>query len=195
MDANHEWQALAETWQQQPAPGIDLEQVRREATRRGRQLRRTLVLETALTAVVVLLSVGMAFAPGGGYDPWLFGTMAGFLVLYQAWMISLRQRQVDDAGLDARALLDLEIRRCATALLYWRVGMWTALGMWLALYAYLFHGMDAGWPIKQTAGLVGGLVANLLVFPGMGIYGVWRCRDARRRQNRLTALRTQLGAS
>ena len=47
---------------------------------------------------------------------------------------------------------------------------------------------------SRAAGLVGGLYINVLVIPAMGIYGLWRSRQARQRRERLRALREQARA-
>lgn len=195
MTANKDWDALSATWRQQEAPAIDVEALRLEARRRGRTLRRTVWLETGFTALVVAMCTLIALAPGSdGFERALFGTLAGLMVAYQAYMVWLRRREWSETGLDATALLDLELRRCETTLYYWRFGMWSVLVLWLALYGFWLWLLAQDGEASRAAGLVGGLYINVLVIPAMGLYGLWRSNQARRRRERLLALREQARA-
>ena len=195
MTANKDWDALSAAWQQQDAPAIDVEALRREAGRRGRTLRRTVWLETGFTALVVLLCALIALAPDSdGFERGLFGVLALLMTAYQAYMVWLRRREWSEAGLDATALLDLELRRCDTILHYWRFGMWSVLVLWLGLYGFWLWLLAQDGDPGRAAGLVGGLYVNVLVIPAMGLYGLWRSRQARRRRQRLLALREQARA-
>lgn len=195
MTANKDWDALSAAWQQQDAPAIDVEALRREASRRGRTLRRTVWLETGFTALVVLLCALIALAPDSdGFERSLFGVLAVLMTAYQAYMVWLRRREWSEAGLDANALLDLELRRCATTLYYWRFGMWSVLVLWLGLYVFWLWLLTQDGEPSRAAGLVGGLYINVLVIPAMGVYGLWRSHQARQRRERLRALREQAGA-
>lgn len=192
MNPNTDWDALSATWKQQDAPAIDVEALRREASRRGRTLRRTVWLETGLTALVVLFCVLVTLAPASdGFERRLFGGLAVLMVAYQAYMVWLRRREWSEAGLDATALLDLELRRCETTLYYWRFGMWSVLVLWLGLYGFWLWLLAQDGDLSRAAGLVGGLYINVLVIPAMGLYGLWRSRLARQRRERLLALRDQ----
>lgn len=190
MTANKDWDALSATWQQQATSAIDVEALRREAARRGRTLRRTVWLETGFTALVVLACLLIALSPStDAFDRGLFGVLAVLMIAYQGYMIWLRRREWSEAGLDANALLDLELRRCATTLYYWRFGMWSVLVLWLGLYGIWLWAIgqpDAG---SRVDGLMGGLYINVLLIPAMGIYGLWRSNQARRRRDRLQSLR------
>lgn len=195
MNTNKDWDALSATWRQQDAPAIDVDALRREASRRGRTLRLTVWLETGVTALVVLACALIALAPGSdGFERGLFGALAVLMAAYQAYMVWLRRREWSEAGLDANALLDLELRRCATTLYYWRFGMWSVLVLWLGLYGFWLWMLAQDGEPGRAAGLVGGLYINVLVIPAIGIYGLWRCRQARRRRQRLLALREQARA-
>lgn len=195
MDPNLDWKSLAEDWQHQPVPGLDMAALRHEVNRRGRALRWVLAGEIALTVVVVLACGLILLDPGAGrLEQLLFSAMALFLVGYQAFMIRLRMRDLEAPGLDAPALVELEMRRCRTTLGYWRIGMWTAVGLWTVLYAVMLAGAMQDWPLRLVAGLAGGLGINVLLFPLMGLYGVWSCRRARGRLHRYQALREQLRA-
>ena len=195
MNANKDWDALSAAWQQQDAPAIDVEALRREASRRGRTLRRTVWLETGFTALVVLLCALIALSPGSdGFERGLFGVLAVLMTAYQAYMVWLRRREWSEAGLDAAALVELELRRCATTLYYWRFGMWSVLVLWIGLYAFWLAALAQSGPGPRVDGLMGGLYINVLVIPAMGVYGLWRSRQARQRRERLRALREQAGA-
>ena len=196
MSADRDWAALSADWRSQESPGIDVEALRAEATRRGRTLRRVLALEVVFAALAALLCAFIAFKPGAdGFERWLFGGLGVFMVVYQAYMVWLRRREWSEAGLDASALLDVELRRCATTLHYWRVGMWLSLAIWVGLFAIWLYALQAGWPDQRVGGLMGGLLANMVLMPALGVYGLWRSTQARARCRRLRALREQLGSA
>ena len=195
MDKHQDWSAMAADWQRQDTPAIDVEAIREEAGRRSRGLRRVIWLEVAFAVLVVGVCVQIALSPRSDpVETLIFGAMSVFLVLYQALMVWIRRRDLADAGRDALSLVDREIQRANTVLRYWRGGMWTALLMWLGIYALMLYGMSAGWPERRVGGLLGGTAINVLVFPAMGLYGWWRCSQARARLARFTALRDQLRA-
>lgn len=112
---------------------------------------------------------------------------------YQAYVLWLRRREWSEAGLDVHALLDVELRRCATTLHYWRVGMWAAVGLWLLVFALLMVGIHEGWPDRDVGGLLGATLGNVVGLPLIGLYGLRRSRLARERRERLLGLRAQLG--
>ncbi len=191
-DLARDWQALAADWQGQDTPAIDVAALRGESARRGRNLRWVVILEIVFTAIGVAMLGYAAWASQLATERLLIGLLAVFLVVYQAAMVWLRRRQWNDSGLDAGALLALELRRARTVLLYHRWGIWTCVGLWLVFYALLLVGMAQDAPFKQLAGLVGGLLGASLTFPLAGLYGVWRCGQARARIGRLQAMRAQL---
>lgn len=196
MSANQDWAELAADWRSQESPGIDVEALRAEATRRGRTLRRVLALEIVFSALVALMCAYIALKPDAdGFERWLFGGLGVFMVVYQAYMVWLRRREWSEAGLDASALLDVELRRCATTQHYWRLGMWASLAIWVGLFGLWLHALQAGWPAHRVDGLTGGLLANIVLMPALGLYGLWRSGQARARCRRLRALREQLGAA
>lgn len=195
MDDNQEWGSLAADWQRQATPAIDIDAIRDEAERRGRGLRRMIWLEGGFTVLVIVLCLSVVFIPGSDrVEALLFGSMSAFLAVYQVLMIRMRRHDLADAGRDALSLVDREIQRAGTVLRYWRVGMWTALAMWLAIYAMLLYGLANDWPPQRVGGLMGGVGINVFVFPAMGVYGLWRCGQARARLRRFGALREQLRA-
>ena len=195
MDTNQDWTALAADWQRQDTPAIDIEAIRDEAERRGRSLRRTVWVEVGFSVLVILVCVLIAASPRSDrVETLLFAAMAVFLVGYQALMLWIRRRDLADAGRDAASLVDREMQRARTVLVYWRWGMWSALALWLAIFLMLMYGMQRDWPMARVGGLVGGIGINVLVFPAMGLYGWWRCSQARARLKRFAALRDQLRA-
>ncbi len=195
MDTNQDWTALAADWQRQDTPAIDIEAIRDEAERRGRSLRRTVWVEVGFSVLVILVCVLIAASPRSDrVETLLFAAMAVFLVGYQALMLWIRRRDLADAGRDAASLVDREMQRARTVLVYWRWGMWSALALWLAIFLMLMYGMQRDWPMARVGGLVGGVGINVLVFPAMGLYGWWRCSQARARLKRFAALRDQLRA-
>ncbi|HQZ31298.1 MAG TPA: hypothetical protein PLG89_05490 [Arenimonas sp.] len=195
METNQDWSALAADWQRQDTPAIDVEAIRDEAERRGRSLRRTVWVEVGFSVLVILVCVLIALSPRSDrVETLLFAAMAVFLVGYQALMLWIRRRDLADAGRDAASLVDREMQRARTVLVYWRWGMWSALALWLAIFLMLMYGMQRDWPMARVGGLVGGIGINVLVFPAMGLYGWWRCSQARARLKRFAALRDQLRA-
>jgi len=195
MDNNQDWSALAADWQQQDTPLIDVEAIRDEAERRGQSLRRTVRLEIGLALLVIVVCVLIAASPRSDtIQTLVFSSMAVFLSAYQALMIWIRRRDLADAGRDALSLVEREIQRATTVLRYWRWGMWAALALWLGIYGVMLHGMASDWPLQRVSGLVGGTAINVLVFPAMGVYGWWRCSQARARLVRFGLLREQLRA-
>jgi len=195
METNQDWSALAADWQRQDTPAIDVEAIRDEAERRGRSLRRTVWVEVGFSVLVILVCVLIALSPRSDrVETLLFAAMAVFLVGYQALMLWIRRRDLADAGRDAASLVEREMQRARTVLVYWRWGMWSALALWLAIFLMLMYGMQRDWPMARVGGLVGGIGINVLVFPAMGLYGWWRCSQARARLKRFAALRDQLRA-
>ncbi|MDX5409262.1 MAG: hypothetical protein LPJ94_03455 [Thauera sp.] len=190
-----DWDSLGSAWREQDVPAVDIEALRTEAARQGRRLRRTLVAETLLAAFVVVFLAWIALRRDAvPMETWLFGGVALLMIPYQAYVLWRRRHDWSESGLDAGGLLDLELRRCDGTEHYWRFGLWSALGLWLVVYGVLLAGIQGDWPRPQVAGLVGATTANVVMVPLIGLYGLWRCRTARRRRQRLLALREQLRA-
>ena len=193
---DNDWKGLAADWQAQDAPTLDIRALRRESRRRGFWLRFTVISETVLTLLTLAACVAVAAqeAAAGSVRAMLLG-LGFLLVVYQGAMVWLRRHQWSDAGLEADALLALEIRRARTVVLYWRWGMWTCVLLWLGVYAYFLAGVRADWPARVLDGWLGALGVNVLLIPLMGAYGAWRCRRALARATRFQALREQLRAT
>lgn len=190
---NGDWKDLAADWQRQDTPVLDIAALRQEVDRRGRSLRRMVWLEIVFTLLVLGACAMIVLSPRSDrIETILFSAMAVFLLVYQGGIVWMRQRDLANTGQDALALVELEIRRAHTVLRYWRWGMWAGLALWLALYAFFMTGILQGWPSPRLAGLAGGLLMNIVVFPAVGLYGWWRSRQAHARLARFHALREQL---
>lgn len=188
-----DWDALGSDWREQAVPAVDVEALRAEASRQGRRLRRTLVAETAMAVLALVLLGWIALHEDAApIERWLFGAMALSMIPYQAYVLWRRRHDWSEAGLDAEALLELELRRCAGTEHYWRFGMWSVLVLWLVFYAVLMAGLHGDWPREQVSGLIGATGSQVVMIPLIGVYGLARCRDARLRRERLLALRGQL---
>jgi hypothetical protein len=188
-----DWDAMGSDWRGQAVPTIDVDALRAEAAQQGRRLRRMLVLETLFAALTVLLVGWIAFQPDATpMETWLFGGLALLIVPYQAYVLWLRRREWSESGLDVEALVDVESRRCTTTLHYWRLGLWSVLGIWVLVYVVMLMGMQAMWSGDQVGGLVGATLANLVLIPIIGLYGFRRCTLARERLEKLAGLREQL---
>lgn len=196
MSREPDWNELASAWQAQPAPAVDVEALRREATRRGRWLRFMVVTETLLTVVMVALIVLMfASRPTETVERVLFGGTAVLLLVYQGHLLWLRRREWRETGLGAGELLALEIRRCDTLVYYWRFGMWSVLGFWLAMLLGWAWALNSGSGPGIVLGLAHGLAANIVMIPLIGLFGAWRSHQARRRRARLQALQAELAGT
>lgn len=190
-----DWDALGSDWREQAVPALDVEALRVEASRQGRRLRWTLAAETVMAMLAMLLLGWIALREGAvPMERWLFGGLALSMVPYQAYVLWRRRHDWSEAGLDAGALVELGLRRCAGTEHYWRFGMWSVLVLWLVIHAVLMVGLHSDWPIEQVSGLVGALGANVVLIPLIGLYGLARCRGARQDRERLLALREQLRA-
>jgi hypothetical protein len=191
--APEEWQALSEQWRGQAVDPVDLHALRRQVRRRGLQLRAWLALEVALTVAILAAFARMAVAPGqldaAGHA--LLAALAVVLVLWQAWSLWIRRRQLRDGGLDAAGLLALEIERARTTIRYWRWGMWSGVALWLLLLAAVVLGAP---PDSIARGVVSlpALLVNGATFAVAGVFAWWLGRHCRRRIRVLQQLQTQL---
>lgn len=193
MSLENDWGSLSEAWRSQPAPGIDLDAVRREARQRGRSLRFKFWTEIVTAAVfTVCCAVIVVWPDSDLFQRLLFGGMGLFLLGYKSFMLWLRRSELSEAGLDVQSLVDLELRRSQSTLHYWRTGMWSAVVLWTVLYVVMMIGISQGWPRHHVSGLAGGLIANILLLPACGVFGLWRCRQERARILRYRDLRDQL---
>lgn len=195
MNIDKDWHALSEAWMAQPAPGVDLEAVRREALKRGRSLRRKVWAEVAMVVLYAFFCGYVVLVHDSHrFEKIVFTALGVFLIVYQAYFLWLRRGELSDAGMDVNSLVDLELRRCHTTVRYWRIGMWTALAMWGGLYLAMMAAMQSDGPPGFVFGLAGGLLANLVVLPACGLFGVWRSRQEQARIARYREIQKQLRA-
>lgn len=188
-----DWESMGSDWRGQDVPRIDVDALRAEAGRQGRRLRVTLVLETLLAFLVVVVMGWAALrADAKPIEQWVFGGLALVMVPYQAYVVWLRRREWSEAGLEVDALIDIERRRCITTLHYWRFGMYSVLALWLVLYAALWFAMLWGDSQELVSDLLAMQFGAAFSVPVVGAYGVRRCRLARERCQRLAALEEQL---
>ena len=109
--------------------------LRLEARSRGRRLRLALAAEVLLTVGLVAYIGRAMLAPDlPGNVLGILAAVTLFLLGYQAWSLWIRRRQFRDPGLDAAALLTLEIDRAQTSIHYWRYGTWIGVLMLAALW-------------------------------------------------------------
>ncbi|MGH8075931.1 MAG: hypothetical protein ACREPE_01210 [Lysobacter sp.] len=194
-DTGGDWQSLTAQWREQPVSAIDLSALRVEARSRSRRLQLGLATEVLLTVVLVAyLGRAMLTPELPGRVLGLFAAVIVTLLGYQAWSLWIRRRQLRDQGLDARALLSLEIDRARTSIHYWRYGTWIGVLMIVALSAavalmVLPHIDDA----RELERLIGGGVGGALAAVGCAVFAWWRGRHMRARITRLRALSDELG--
>ena len=194
-DTGDDWQSLAAQWRAQPVSAIDLAALRVEARSRSRRLQLALAAEVLVTLVLVAYLGRAMLAPQlPGRVVGLLAAVIASLLGYQAWSLWIRRRQLRDHGLDARALLSLEMDRARTSIHYWRYGTWIGVLMLVALSAAVAlmvpaHGADAREAARLIAGGVGGAVGA----GGCAVFAWWRGRHMRARIARLQALRDELG--
>lgn len=188
-----DWESMGSDWRGQDVPRIDVDALRAEAGRQGRRLRIMLVLETLLAVVTVVFLAWVALrANAKPVESWVAGSLALFMIPYQAYVVWLRRREWSEAGLGVEALIDIEQRRCTTTLHYWRFGMYSVLGLLLALHAAMWVAMVWGDSAELVHDLLNMQVGAAVTMPFVGLYGVHRCRLARERCQRLAALAEQL---
>jgi len=119
MTMNQDWQALSDAWRDQATPTIDMDALRREVGKQGRYLRRMLALEVGLTVLLLVFFAWALLRPDNTLVEYLLlGGFAFLLIVYEGFVLWIRRRELSDTGLDAQALLDLEIRRAGTTHLY-----------------------------------------------------------------------------
>lgn len=194
-DTGGDWQSLTAQWREQPISAIDLAALRVEARSRSRRLRLALAAEVLSTGLLVAYIGRAMFAPE--LPPGARGLFVAVIVIllgYQAWSLWIRRRQLRDQGLDAVALLSLEIDRARTSIAYWRCGTWIGVLMVVALAAAV---ASMVWPHvddpRELERMIGGGIGAALTVVGGAVFAWWRGRHTRARIARLHALRDELG--
>lgn len=189
-----EWSSLSQTWQAQAVSAVDVDKLRAETRRRGRQLRWALLAEVLLTLSVqaYLLHVVWPFAKTDG-QRWLLGSMMLITLLYQGWSLWIRRRQLRDEGLGARALLSLNIERARTSIQYWRVGVWVGVLMMAALTFAPLHVWPAATTDYELGKMAGGWVGGAAASIGCALFAWGYGRRLRARIARLREVLRELG--
>ena len=194
-DKPDDWVELGEDWRAQPGSTIDVDALRAEVRRRGRRLRWALISEVFGFALAMAVGVWALLSEPAGMAS---AVIIGLLVIvagFQGWSLWIRRRQVGDSGLDATAMVDLEIDRALTSLRYWRVSIWLSVAMWLALYAVAMLGArvaDGNADVVLAGKLAGSLVGAGSVGIGFAVWAWWLGRRTRARLLRLRALRDEM---
>ena len=194
-DPHDDWLALGEDWRAQAGSSVDVDALRNEVRRRGRRLRWALVNELVGFAMAMGLCLWVLLSGRAGLAPAVVIGLMVVLAAFQAWALWIRRRQIGDSGLDARAMVDLEIARARTSLRYWRVSIWLSVAIWFALYALAMLGVsvsDTNPDIVSADKLVGSLVGAGSVCIAFGAWAWWRGRRTRARLARLHGLQDEL---
>ena len=194
-DKPDDWLALGEDWRAQPAGTIDVDALRDEVRRRGRRLRWALVSELFGFALAMAVGVWVLRSEPAAMAPAVIIGLLLVLAGFQAWSLWIRRRQVRDSGVDARAMVDLEIARARTSLRYWRVSIWLSVAIWLALYALAMLGAwvaDGSADVVLADKLAGSLVGAGSIGIVFAVWAWWFGRRTRARLLRLLGLRDEL---
>ena len=194
-DKHDDWLALGDDWRAQATGTVDVEALRDEVRRRGRRLRWAILHELAGFAIAMGLWAWVLVTDRAGIPVTVVIGLLVILVGFQGWSLWIRRRQVSDSGLDAKAMVDLEIARARTSLRYWRVSIWLSVAMWLMLYAAAMLGIGmVGTPADAISAdkWAGILVGAGSVGIGFGIWAWWLGRRTSARLLRLRGLRDEL---
>ena len=194
-DKHDDWEALGDDWRAQSMGTVDVDALRDEVRRRGRRLRCALISELFGFALAMAVGVWVLRSEPAGMAPAVIIGLLVVLACFQGWSLWIRRRQVRDSGLDARAMVDLEIGRARTSLRYWRVSIWLSMAMWLALYAVAMLGAwvaDANADAVLTHKLARSVVAAGSIGIGFAVWAWWLGRRTSARLARLRGLRDEL---
>lgn len=194
-DKPDDWLALGDDWRAQATGTVDVDALRAEVRRRGRRLRWALVSELFGFALALAVGVWALRSDPAGIAPAVVIGLLLILAGFQGWSLWIRRRQVSDSGLDARAMVELEIDRARTSLRYWRVSIWLSMAMWLALYAVATLGVwvaDANADAVTADKWAGILIGAGSVGIGFAVWAWWRGRRTSARLVRLRGLRDEL---
>lgn len=191
-DPNFDWGSLGDEWRAQPSVGIDVDRLRAEVRKRGRNLRRALLGEVALT-LASLATLAWLMLKTDTSDPMMlvFALLVPTSIGFQLWSLWLRRRQLRDDGLDAAAMLELEIGRVNTGLRYWRHGTWYGVLLLLGVYALALSGLDGAKPM-HASGMIGGAIGGGLGVLVSAVTSWYKHRGARSRLAYLRELQAQL---
>ncbi len=195
LDKHDDWQALGDDWCRQATSAIDIDVLRQEVRKRGRRLRWALVNDLFGFAFAVGLSVWVMLTGRAGLPHAVIIALVVTLCGFQGWSLWIRRRQVSDSGLDAIAMVELEIARARTSLRYWRVSIWLAVAMWLGLYAYAVVSgftLPVGSGVTDARKLFLGLWAGAATGVCFALWAWWLGRRTQARLARMLWLREEL---
>lgn len=192
QDKHDDWAVLGNDWREQAVSAVDVEALRDEVRQRGRRLRWALLNDLVGFALAMGLGVWALVSGRAGAASALIIGLLVIVLGFQGWSLWIRRRQVSDSGLGALAMVELEIARARTSLLYWRVSIWVAMAMLLALYAFAMLA-----PMALTDGVTlrevgSSLVAVGLICMGSGVWAWWLGRRTQTRLVRLRRLRDEM---
>lgn len=191
-DAEFDWTSLGDEWRAQAASPIDVDRLREEVGKRGRNLRRALLGEIALTMMSVATLVWL-IVKADSSDPMLpiFVLLIPVSIGFQGWSLWLRRRQWRDQGLDTAAMLQLDIDRVQAGMRYWRQGTWIGLLLWLGICALTVIGIPGSDP-RHLGGMVGGVIGGAIGLLVSVVTAWFKSRSGQRRLARLRELQRQL---
>ncbi len=195
QEPQDDWAALGNDWREQAVSAVDVEALRDEVRRRGRRLRLALLNDLVGFALAMGLGVWALGSGRAGSASALIICLLVIVCGFQGWSLWIRRRQVSDSGLGALAMVELEIARARTSLLYWRVSIWVALAMVLALYAFAILAPVAPTDDLTMRGIVPSMVAVGLVCIGSGVWAWWLGRRTQARLVRLRRLQDEMRGS
>ena len=198
MNEMRDWQSLGDEWREQTVSTLDVDALRTEVNRRGRRLRLAMINEVVMCVVALALCAWALRHPGRA-DIAPAMVIGAMLVLagFQAWSLWIRRRQLGDRGLDAAAMVALEIERARTSLRYWRMSTWVTLGLWVGLYAAVLSDVMAPElldprPLGQFNKWVGSLVGGAFVLLASALWAWWLGRRTGARLVRLRRLQDEM---
>lgn len=192
------WHALGEQWKRQPASRVDTDALLATLHRHGRHLRWALASELfGSAAMLVVLVWALATQPWSTGFSVAMSSLAGAALVFQGWSLWARRRQWTPDAKGVAALVELDIARTATTLQYWRISIWLALAMLVALAALMVAGVTGAGPVSgaihEPGRLAGGLLASACVGAGFAGWAWWRCRQLRARLARMRQVCDALG--
>lgn len=133
-----DWLAMGEHWRSQPTSALNIDGLRIEAARRTRRMWLLLVAEMLGLGVAGVTAAEFILREHGiGLKEWVVLAMLAIGLCFAGWTIWSRRRLWRDFGLDAAAMVDLEIARAHNALRYWRVNSVVACALWLVVVVML----------------------------------------------------------
>lgn len=201
MNDMRDWQSLGDEWRGQTVSRVDVNALRAEVDRRGRRLRWAMVNEVVMCIAALALCLWTLRHPGqAGIAPAVVIGAMLVLVGFQCWSLWIRRRQLGDSGLDAGAMVALEIARARTSLRYWQMSTWVALGLWGGLYAVAMLDIISPEfrdprPVYPLGKWIGALGASAVVLLASALWAWWLGRRNRARLARLSRLQAEIRAS